>query len=187
MLRNNRGFSLIELMVVVAIIAILSTIAIPSYQTFQAKARQKEGMALLGAYYTAAHAVRAEIGGFPGNFVLTGFSPTGMLGYRVLAAQNGMSVPAFMGFVTDAACITTENAVACDCAGMCASFKQWQENAIGVVGTNLGPFAPTMAAMVAAQTFSISTAGVIDTRATQHDEWTVNQVKTFTQVSDGTK
>lgn len=47
------GFSLIELMIVVAIIGILSVIAIPSYQTYTERARFAEIIAIADHYKTA--------------------------------------------------------------------------------------------------------------------------------------
>jgi prepilin-type N-terminal cleavage/methylation domain-containing protein len=56
-LENRQGFTLIELMIVVAIIGILSVISIPNFLMFQAKARQAEAKAALGAIFTAATTV----------------------------------------------------------------------------------------------------------------------------------
>jgi len=49
--RNKKGFTLIELMIVVAIIGILAAIAIPNFLKFQAKAKQSEAKTNLGAIY----------------------------------------------------------------------------------------------------------------------------------------
>ncbi len=89
---NQKGFSLIELMVVVAIIAILSTIAIPAYQGFQVKARQKEATSSLSGYFIAAQAAKVEHGGYAGNFVAIGFNPAGELKYRITALDNSTKV-----------------------------------------------------------------------------------------------
>lgn len=43
-MRNIRGFTLIELMIVVAIVAILAAIAIPSYESYVRKSRRSEAM-----------------------------------------------------------------------------------------------------------------------------------------------
>ena len=50
-MKNQKGFSLVELMVVVAIIGILAAIAIPNYQKFQRKAQQVESKTMLSGLY----------------------------------------------------------------------------------------------------------------------------------------
>ena len=52
-MNNQKGFTLIELMIVVAIVGILAAIAIPAYQDYTVRARVTEGLSLASAAKTA--------------------------------------------------------------------------------------------------------------------------------------
>jgi len=59
-IKGNKGFTLIELMIVVAIVGILAAIAIPNFLNYQAKAQQSEAKVNLGAIFTNMVAYSAE-------------------------------------------------------------------------------------------------------------------------------
>ena len=66
-MKNKSGFTLIELMIVVAIIGILASLAIPDFLRFQAKAKQAEAKMNLGALYTTQKAYFGEYDTFAGG------------------------------------------------------------------------------------------------------------------------
>lgn len=65
--RSSSGFTLIELMIVVAIIAILAAIAIPAYQDYLIRAQVSEGMSLADGAKAAVWDYIAQTGALPSS------------------------------------------------------------------------------------------------------------------------
>jgi type IV pilus assembly protein PilA len=92
-IRRNRGFTLIELMIVVAIIGILAAIAIPNFVRFQARARQSEVHGNLKSLFTGLRTQQrkppvATPGGTDGTIRGTGFAPERGNRYTYILADN---------------------------------------------------------------------------------------------------
>jgi type IV pilus assembly protein PilA len=72
---KKRGFTLIELMIVVAIIGILAAIAIPNFIRFQARSKQGEAKSNLKSMFTAERSFYQEKDRYSGLVDEIGFSP----------------------------------------------------------------------------------------------------------------
>lgn len=76
MKKLQQGFTLIELMIVVAIIGILAAIAIPAYQDYTIRAQVSEGMNLAAAAKAAVAETFLNRGQAPVNRQVAGMTPT---------------------------------------------------------------------------------------------------------------
>jgi len=99
MKKTQQGFTLIELMIVVAIIGILAAIAIPAYQDYTIRAKVTEGLNLAGAAKLAVSETYTSEGEFksanPSYGLTAAASITGNNVTSVTAADSGIITVAF--------------------------------------------------------------------------------------------
>ncbi|MBP4061471.1 prepilin-type N-terminal cleavage/methylation domain-containing protein [Aeromonas sp. Prich7-2] len=89
-MKKQSGFTLIELMIVVAIVAILAAIAMPAYQTYTKKAKMTELVAATGSLKTSAE-ICTQAGTGCNGFA----SPSGAVGNVTLTATSSASAPQY--------------------------------------------------------------------------------------------
>lgn len=192
LLGNSSGFTLVELMVVVAIIGILAAVAIPNYQKYQAKARQSEAKIALASVFTAEKSFNSEKGSYTGCLRQAGFVPEGATRYYTT------------GFLK-----ATVDAVGCGPAGT-HNCNAYDYNAAAPAGTPCDTTAPSSAAnslsfdeaygatakVGAAITYTLP-AGAMSQNAftaeaigsvsnlTTYDYWSMDNNKTLANVTSG--
>jgi len=88
----QKGFTLIELMIVIAIIGILAAIAIPAYQNYTIRAQVTEGISLAAGWKTAISEYYAQNGAFPTCSTTVAGGAAGCV--SVTGASNGKYVSA---------------------------------------------------------------------------------------------
>jgi type IV pilus assembly protein PilA len=94
MKKVQQGFTLIELMIVVAIIGILAAIAIPAYQDYTVRAQVSEGLNLGGGAKTAVTEYFQDRGAWPANNDQAGLdaTPTNISGKYVASVSVASNV-----------------------------------------------------------------------------------------------
>lgn len=198
---SNEGFTLIELMVVVAIIGILAAIAIPNYQKYQSKARQTEAKIALAAIYTTEQSFSTENSSYSICLVPLGYMPTGWASAtETTATRAGTSGQQYyeVGFSADTSKCNPQGGSSCLCYG-------WNNTTCAVTACAVGDGATSFSAnagqggaivtftvpastaanstITAQNTFMAAAEGNIG--GTQADVWTIDQNKFLTNLQSG--
>ena len=174
---REKGFSLIELMVVVAIIGVLAAIAIPNFRAYQARARTSEARISLSNVWTAEVSHQQDNNAF-----------AGCLGDMGVKTPQGTSYYSF-GFdksgTTDAK-LASSTAAGAACINQTAEDKNSFFLTTKFVGTGAAfnmdkgaggsTVTTTTFKAVAIGDISATTAGVANDPA-EHDTWTIDQTK----------
>ena len=85
-MKGQNGFTLIELMIVIAIVAILAAVALPAYQDYTIRAKITEALLLLGEAKTSVTEYYIANGELPGDAASLGLDST--VGTEVVAGMD---------------------------------------------------------------------------------------------------
>lgn len=188
---GQAGFSLIELMVVVAIIAVLATIAIPRVNRFVAKSRTSEAQINLSSVYTFNKNFYVEYQGYTNSLATMGYIPEGRIRYNV-GWSVGLNCPIAYSSTKGACNGITNSATFCGVltatAGGAAAAGTGPNEACDLIP---GPGGAGAAAITGDQISNsafraIATARLIDSAANENDVWRINQDKNLDNDNDGT-
>lgn len=191
-LKTQKGFSLVELMVVVAIIGILAAIAVPQMTKFQAKARQSEAKTQLSSYFTNQKAFFQEYSAYHSNFLAVGFSPEGQIRYNIgLGAAPGANIIAdtttgYNGGLVDAAANRSTAGTAGDGTGGFCGTGGAMANGCTVIRGNGGAYPAALGGaytILSRTTFLAGASSFI--YGSTGDVWSINQDKILSNSTNG--
>jgi prepilin-type N-terminal cleavage/methylation domain-containing protein len=190
--RGKRGFTLVELLIVVAIVGVLSTVGIPTFRRMVQKSKKSEAKVNLGGVYTAEAAFNAEYNYYGNNIMKMGFEIDGS--QATLIYTVGF-------FNADCTEQTVEPSATTPTAVINAAFPSYytegntrtgQTTATVVNGICGGTGVGTINAAAGGGTFIAGAAGMIAPpsfarNSTNMDVWTINNGRVLANTQDGVK
>jgi len=181
---SQRGFSLVELMVVVAIIGVLAAIAVPSINKYLAKARQTEAKTQLSSLYTSEKAFYAEYTAYHGMFGAIGYSPQGELRYNVGFTTITSEAGPANGYNTTIQAPGNVRTASAYCSAPGAAMGATGCRMVNGATNNAPPQVPA-AGQVSVISFTAAAAARISSSAGADDIWTIDQNKILQNSQDG--
>ena len=178
--KKNQGFSLVELMVVVAIIGIIATIAVPNFLKFQAKAKQSNAKTELSGIYTAEKAFFTEFATYHVNLPYIGYVPDGVPLDASNCPNTSSSWPTRYydtGFSAGGSHATVSGLSSQPCGNSDA-------NGVNYFGRSSNDAANGLTGATASSSaFTAAAAGSVSGSAA--DVWTIDQNKSLTNTTSG--
>jgi type IV pilus assembly protein PilA len=149
----QKGFTLIELMIVIAIIGILAAIAIPAYQNYTIRSQVTEGLSLADGWKTSISEFYAQHGTFPAGYDSTG-SATSIVAAATAGKYVGsISVVAGGEIVINYSGSQANSKLSGSVLGLNPGLDA-NNDVIWVCGTNVAPTGVTTTAATSATTVS---------------------------------
>lgn len=174
------GFTLVELMVVVAIIGVLASVAINSYTSMTARARQTEAKIALSAVYTSQKSYATESTSYSACLSQIGYAPDGNRRYYAVGFRDSASGNSFCGPDGNAPCnCISWNGAACDIPACVIGEGMTMFSATVKANEAAGlPTEGVLGSVLAGNVFSAGAVGSISSAMPAvYDYWTINQDK----------